>query len=77
MLVLAVGEGGTLGLADKTDGELKPCYEQGALMRQYDFIGTLVSSMEALGWGPYQADHEDGNGQFEVRSSRWAICSVE
>ena len=22
--------------------------------------------MEALGWGPYQADHEDGNGQFEI-----------
>jgi glutamine synthetase len=22
--------------------------------------------MESLGWGPYQADHEDANGQFEI-----------
>ena len=25
--------------------------------------------MESLGWGPYQADHEDGNGQFEINWS--------
>lgn len=22
--------------------------------------------METMGWGPYQADHEDASGQFEV-----------
>ncbi|KAH8050914.1 hypothetical protein JL721_11261 [Aureococcus anophagefferens] len=31
-----------------------------------DFIGELCEHMEALGWGPYQADHEDANGQFEI-----------
>ena len=35
-------------------------------MRKYDLISTLVEHMEALGWGPYQADHEDANGQFEI-----------
>jgi hypothetical protein len=24
--------------------------------------------METMGWGPYQADHEDASGQFEVRT---------
>ena len=26
----------------------------------------MMEAMEALGWGPYQADHEDANGQFEI-----------
>ena len=30
--------------------------------RRYELISTLVSHMEQLGWGPYQADHEDANG---------------
>lgn len=29
-------------------------------------ISTLIKNMEALGWGPYQADHEDANGQVSV-----------
>ena len=55
-----------MSVGDSSDIELKPCYEQGALMRQFEFVSTLVNCMEELGWGPYQADHEDGNGQFEV-----------
>jgi glutamine synthetase len=35
-------------------------------MRRYPLIGPLLEAMEELGWGPYQADHEDANGQFEV-----------
>ena len=35
-------------------------------MRQYDLIKELCDSMLALGWGPYQNDHEDANGQFEM-----------
>jgi glutamine synthetase len=56
----------TSQLSDPTDTAAKPCYDQAALMKRYDFIAELVSAMEALGWGPYQADHEDGNGQFEI-----------
>ncbi|MCP9809434.1 type III glutamate--ammonia ligase [Cyanobium sp. HWJ4-Hawea] len=53
-------------IADGADSQEKPCYDQLALMRQYPLIGPLLEAMEQLGWGPYQADHEDANGQFEV-----------
>ena len=35
-------------------------------MRQYDVISEICDSMIELGWGPYQNDHEDANGQFEM-----------
>ena len=57
--------GGT-AIADVHDTQSKPCYDQLALMRQFELIGGLLEAMEELGWGPYQADHEDANGQFEI-----------
>jgi glutamine synthetase len=36
------------------------------LMRRYDVITEICDSMLELGWGPYQNDHEDANGQFEM-----------
>jgi len=36
------------------------------LMRQYPVISQICDSMIELGWGPYQNDHEDANGQFEM-----------
>jgi glutamine synthetase type III len=53
-------------IADNADHQEKPCYDQLALMRQFSLIGPLLTAMEQLGWGPYQADHEDANGQFEI-----------
>ena len=53
-------------IADSRDTQPKPCYDQSALMRQYDLIKEICNSMIALGWGPYQNDHEDANGQFEM-----------
>ncbi|HEY2838323.1 MAG TPA: type III glutamate--ammonia ligase [Pirellulales bacterium] len=53
-------------LADARDRQLKPCYDQQALMRRYDLIAELSEAMEQLGWHPYQTDHEDANGQFEM-----------
>ena len=53
-------------LSDALDTQAKPCYDAQALMRRYDLISSLCENMEALGWGPYQADHEDANGQFEI-----------
>ena len=53
-------------IADTKDTAVRPCYDQLNLMRQYDFISTLVTYMEGLGWEPYQCDHEDANGQFEI-----------
>lgn len=53
-------------IADSLDTAVRPCYDQLNLMRQFDLISTLVGYMESLGWEPYQCDHEDANGQFEL-----------
>ncbi|MGB3293631.1 MAG: type III glutamate--ammonia ligase [Phormidesmis sp.] len=53
-------------IADARDTAERPCYDQLNLMRQFDLISTVVGYMEALGWEPYQCDHEDANGQFEL-----------
>ena len=53
-------------IADSRDTQSKPCYDQSALMRRYDLIKEICDSMIELGWGPYQNDHEDANGQFEM-----------
>ena len=54
------------GLSDAMDNEEKPCYDQSALMRRYDVISEICDAMLSLGWNPYQNDHEDANGQFEM-----------
>ncbi len=53
-------------LSDDADTQAKPCYDQQALMRRYEVITEICDSMIALGWNPYQNDHEDANGQFEM-----------
>ena len=53
-------------ISDPRDTQSKPCYDQSALMRRFDVISEICSTMVALGWGPYQNDHEDANGQFEI-----------
>jgi glutamine synthetase len=35
-------------------------------MRRYDVVSEICDAMLALGWKPYQNDHEDANGQFEM-----------
>jgi len=56
-------------VGDSADQQGKPCYDQLALMRRYDLITEICDGMLALGWGPYQNDHEDANGQFEMNWS--------
>ena len=53
-------------LSDLKDTQEKPCYDSSALMRRYDVITEICDSMIELGWNPYQNDHEDANGQFEM-----------
>ena len=69
-------------ISDARDTQEKPCYDQSALMRRFEVISEICSHMEALGWGPYQNDHEDANGQFEINwdyspalttADRWAF----
>ena len=54
-------------ISDEYDTAEKPCYDQQALMRRYDVIAEICDSMLELGWKPYQNDHEDANGQFEMK----------
>jgi glutamine synthetase len=42
-------------------------------MRRYDVIREICDAMQTLGWGPYQNDHEDANGQFEMN---WDFADV-
>jgi len=57
-------------ISDPADTASKPCYDQQAVMRRYDVIAEICDYMLALGWQPYQNDHEDANGQFEMN---WAF----
>ena len=53
-------------ISDEFDTSEKPCYDQQAVMRRYDVIAEICDYMLEMGWGPYQNDHEDANGQFEM-----------
>lgn len=53
-------------ISDAADNAIKPCYDQSALMRRFAVIRDICDAMLALGWGAYQNDHEDANGQFEM-----------
>lgn len=53
-------------ISDGGDRQPKPCYDQSALMRRYEVIAEICDCMLELGWNPYQNDHEDANGQFEM-----------
>ncbi|WP_419828655.1 type III glutamate--ammonia ligase [Methylobacterium sp.] len=53
-------------ISDRHDRAEKSCYDQQALMRRYDVIAEICDHMLVLGWRPYQNDHEDANGQFEM-----------
>jgi glutamine synthetase len=60
-----VNSSGT-AISDDRDIQEKPCYDQAALMRHYDIISEICDCMIEFGWNPYQNDHEDANGQFEM-----------
>lgn len=53
-------------ISDPFDTAAKPCYDQQAVMRRYDVVREIADYMLDLGWKPYQTDHEDANGQFEM-----------
>lgn len=53
-------------ISDPADQQAKPCYDQQALMRRYEIVAEICDAMITLGWKPYQNDHEDANGQFEM-----------
>ncbi len=38
--------------ADTADKQMKPCYDQSALMRRYEVIAEICDAMLSLGWRP-------------------------
>ncbi|MDA1189834.1 MAG: type III glutamate--ammonia ligase [Chloroflexi bacterium] len=44
----------------------KPCYDFKGISPAMDYLRDLMDGMAKLGWDPYQSDHEDANGQYEV-----------
>ena len=51
---------------DGVDSLAKPCYDFRSMAPAMGYLQDLTTSLNGLGWGVYQCDHEDANGQFEV-----------
>ena len=51
---------------DHVDSLAKPCYDFRSMAPAMAYLQELINSLNQLGWGVYQTDHEDANGQFEV-----------
>jgi glutamine synthetase len=44
----------------------KPCYDFKGLAQACDYLRDMNDTLRKLGWGVYQSDHEDANGQYEI-----------
>lgn len=51
---------------DQVDSLSKPCYDFRSMAPAMSYLQELTESLNQLGWGVYQTDHEDGNGQYEI-----------
>jgi glutamine synthetase len=50
----------------KVDSLAKPCYDFKGIAPALGYLQDIMTYCNRLGWGVYQTDHEDGNGQYEV-----------
>lgn len=48
------------------DDQAKPCYDFKGMSAALAFLRAVNDGLNALGWGAYQADHEDANAQYEI-----------
>ena len=51
---------------DGVDALAKPCYDHRSMSPAMAYLQDLTLALNALDYGVYQCDHEDGNGQYEV-----------
>ncbi len=51
---------------DPNDRLAKPCYDYKPLSAFLPLFSEITRHLNELGWGVYQIDHEDANGQYEV-----------
>ena len=57
-----------------TIGNASPVTMSNALVSCYDLIAEICDAMLQLGWQPYQNDHEDGSGQYEINWGYGPAC---
>ncbi len=50
----------------RVDGLSKACYDYKGIAPASEYLRNITTYCNQLGWGVYQADHEDANGQYEV-----------
>ncbi len=50
----------------RVDTLAKPCYDFKGMAAAADYLRDMNDALRKLGWGVYQSDHEDANGQFEI-----------
>lgn len=51
---------------NSTDRLRYSCYDFKATANAIGYLRDMMDAMARLGWDPYQCDHEDANGQFEI-----------
>src|SRR5436309_1796097 len=51
---------------DGADNLAKPCYDYRSMAPAMAYLQEVTTALNQLGWGVYQADHEDANAQFEI-----------
>jgi glutamine synthetase len=51
---------------DGVDRLDKACYDFRSMAPAMAYLQETTAALNELGWGVYQADHEDANGQFEI-----------
>ncbi len=61
-------EDGSISIFDpnNVDSLDKPCYDFKGIANVTGYLRDLMDGMARLGWDPYQSDHEDANGQYEI-----------
>jgi len=64
--LLARNPDGSIRPFDATDQLAKPCYDFKAISSFLPLLSDIARYLNELGWGVYQIDHEDANGQYEV-----------
>jgi glutamine synthetase len=50
----------------QVDRLAKPCYDFKGMVVAADYLREICDALNKLGWGVYQADHEDANAQYEI-----------
>jgi glutamine synthetase len=65
-LVERTGDGIRVWDPNSIDSLAKPCYDFKGIANVMDYLQDMMAAMGQLGWGVYQADHEDANGQYEI-----------